>query len=148
MRRMLKIGGIVVAVLLAVIISLPFLINVNQFKPMLESQLSTALNREVKLGNLGFSLLAGQVTADDLSVSEDQAFGKPAFIHAKSLAVGAELWPFIMSRKLIVTYLTIDQPEIALVQAPTGSWNFRAWAARLRRPRRRPRPARLPWTFR
>ena len=124
MRRILKWLGIVVAVLLVVVISLPFLINVNQFKPMLESQLSTALNREVKLGNLKLSILAGEVTADDLSVSEDEAFGKPAFISAKALNVGAEIWPFLMSRKLIVTYLTIDQPEIALVQAPSGSWNF------------------------
>src|ERR1700690_2161548 len=124
MRRILKWLGIVVAVLIVVVISLPFLINVNQFKPMLESQLSTALNREVKLGNLKLSILAGEVTADDLSVSEDQAFGKPAFISAKALNVGAQIWPFLMSRKLIVTYLTIDQPQIALVQAPSGSWNF------------------------
>jgi AsmA protein len=124
MRRILKWVGVSVAVLLVVVVSLPFLINVNQFKPMLESELSTALNREVKLGNLKLSLLSGEVNADDLSVAEDQAFGKPAFIRAKSLGVGAEIWPFLMSRKLIVTYLTIDQPEIALVQAPSGEWNF------------------------
>ncbi len=98
----------------------------------------------MKLGNLKLSILAGEVTADDLSVSEDQAFGKPAFISAKSLKVGAEIWPFLMSRKLIVTYLTIDQPEIALVQAPSGKWNFSSLgeaseACRRRRPRRRPR---------
>src|SRR5581483_5916772 len=52
------------------------------------------------------------------------AFGKPAFISAKSLSVGAQIWPFLFSRRLIVTYLTIDQPEIALVQAPSGNWNF------------------------
>ena len=124
MRRILKWVGISLAVLIAGVVSLPFLINVNQFKPVLESDLSTALNREVKLGNLKLSLLAGEVTADDLSVAEDQAFGKPAFIRAKSLGVGAEIWPFLMSRKLIVTYLTIDQPEIALVQSPSGRWNF------------------------
>jgi AsmA protein len=124
MRRVFKWVGICVAVLVVGVVSLPFLINVNQFKPMLESDLSAALNRAVKLGNLKLSLLAGQVTADDLSVAEDQAFGQPAFIRAKSLGVGAEIWPFLMSRKLIVTYLTIDQPEIALVQAPSGNWNF------------------------
>ena len=52
MRRIFKWAGIVLAVLVVVVVSLPFLINVNQFKPMLESELSTALNREVKLGNL------------------------------------------------------------------------------------------------
>ena len=124
MRRILKWVGVLVAVLVVAVVSLPFLINVNQFKPMLESELSTALSREVKLGSLKLSLLAGEVTADDLSVAEDRAFGKPAFIHAKSLSVGAQIWPFLMSRKLIVTYLTIDQPEIALVQAPSGDWNF------------------------
>lgn len=124
MRQILKWVGIVLAVLILAVVSLPFLIDVNQFKPRLESALSTALNREVKLGNLKLSILSGEVTADDLSVSEDQAFGKPAFIQAKSLRVGAEIWPFLISRKLVVTYLTIDQPEIALVQAPSGNWNF------------------------
>ena len=102
MRRILKWVGIVLALLLVAMLSLPFLINVNQFKPVLETELSTALNREVKLGNLKLSLFSGEVTAADLSVGEDQAFGKPAFIRAKSLNVGAEIWPFLMSRRLIV----------------------------------------------
>jgi AsmA protein len=124
MRRILKWVGILVAVLIVAVVSLPFLINVNQFKPQLEAALSTALNRDVRLGNLKLSLLTGEVSADDLSVAEDEAYGKPAFIRAKSLAVGAQIWPFLMSRKLIVTYVTIDQPEIALVQGSTGDWNF------------------------
>ena len=133
MRRILKWVGIAVAVLVVAVVSLPFLINVEQFKPMLESELSTALNREVKLGHLKLSLLAGEVTTNDLSVAEDQAFGKPAFIRAKSLSVGAEIWPFLMSRKLIVTYLTIDQPEISLVQAPSGDWNFSSLGGKTKR---------------
>ncbi len=133
MARIFKFVAIFLAVLVVVVISLPLLINVNQFKPMLESQLSTALNREVKLGNLRLRLLAGEVGADDLSVAEDPAFGKPAFIRAKSLSVGAKIWPFLISRRLIVTYLTIDQPEIALVQAPSGNWNFSSLGARVQK---------------
>ena len=133
MRRVLKWIAIVMAILVVAVISLPFLINVNQFKPMLESELSTALNREVKLGNLKLSLLAGEVTADDLSVAEDEAFGKPAFVSAKSLNVGAEIWPFLMSRKLIITYLTIDQPQIVLAQAPSGNWNFSSLGGKSKR---------------
>jgi AsmA protein len=71
MRRILKWVGILVAVLIVAVVSLPFLINVNQFKPQLEAALSTALNREVKLGNLKLSLLTGEVSADDLSVAEE-----------------------------------------------------------------------------
>src|SRR5262249_32532772 len=75
-------------------------------------------------GNLRLRLLQGEITADDLSVAEDPAFGKPAFLRAASLHVGVALWPFLFSRKLIVTDLTIDQPEVVLVQSKSGDWNF------------------------
>ncbi len=124
MRRLAKWVGIVIAFLIVVVISLPFLMNVDQFRPTLQADLSAALGREVTLGNLHLQLLSGEVTADDLSVAEDPAFGKPAFIRAKSLHVGVEIFPFLFSHKLIVTDLLIDQPEIALVQSATGDWNF------------------------
>ena len=124
MRRALKWIGILIAVLILAAASLPFLISVNQFRPTLASELSTALGREVTLGNLRLKILTGEVAADDLSVAEDPAFGKPAFLRAKSLHVGVELWPFLFSRKLIVTNLSIDQPEIMLAQSPSGDWNF------------------------
>ncbi len=134
MRRIVKWVGVAVAALLVVMVSLPLLINVDRFKPVLEGELSAALNREVKLGKLKLSLFSGEVMADDLSVAEDQAFGKPAFIQAKSLKVGAEIWPFLVSRKLIVTYLVIDQPEIALVQAASGDWNFSSLGGKAKKP--------------
>jgi AsmA protein len=122
--RIVKWAGIFIALMILIVVSLPFLINVDQFRPTLQSELSDALGREVTLGNLKLKVLAGEVSADDLSVAEDSAFGKPAFLKAKSLHVGVEIWPFLFSRKLIVTDLNIDQPEIALVQSPSGNWNF------------------------
>ncbi len=124
MKRIAKWVGIVFAVLVLIVVCLPFLINVDQFRPALQADLSSALGRDVKLGNLKLRILSGEVTADDLSVAEDPAFGKPAFLQAKSLHVGVQILPFLISRKLIVTDLQIDQPEIALVQAPSGNWNF------------------------
>jgi AsmA protein len=124
MKPIVKWTGISLAILILVVVSLPLLINVDQFRPTLQSDLSDALGREVTLGNLRLRILSGEVTADDLSVAEDPAFGKPAFLRAKSLHVGVEILPFLMSRKLIVTDLQIDEPEIALVQASSGDWNF------------------------
>ena len=145
MKRIAKWVGIFLAVVIVAVLSLPFLINVDQFRPTLVSDLSSALGREVKLGDLRLKILAGEVTADDLSVAEDPAFGKPAFLAAKSLHVGVELWPFLMSRKLIVSDLTIDQPEIALVQAPSGNWNFSTLGGKSHQPSSAaPSSARLP----
>lgn len=130
MKSFAKWVGIILAVLILSVVSLPFFINVDQFRPTLTSDLSSALGREVTLGNLRLKILSGEVTADDLSVAEDPAFGKPAFLRAKSLHVGVELWPFLISRKLIVKDMTIDQPEIALVQSPSGDWNFSSLGSR------------------
>ena len=124
MKRIAKWMGILLAVLILGVVSVPFLINVDQFRPTLQSELTNVLGRTVTLGNLQLKILQGEVAADDLSVAEDPVFGKPAFLRAKSLHVGVELWPFIFSRKMIVTDLNIDQPEIDLVQSSTGDWNF------------------------
>jgi AsmA protein len=124
MNRSLKIAGIVIAVLLLIAIALPFLINVNSFRPRLESELSTALGRDVKVGNLSLSILSGSVAADNLSIADDPAFSSNPFVQAKQLKVGVELIPLIFSKALHVTHLTLDQPQIMLLRSASGKWNF------------------------
>jgi AsmA protein len=124
MKRIAKVLGIALALLIVVAISLPFLINANQFRPMLEGKLSQGLGREVKLGDLKFSILSGGVTASDLAIADHPDFSKTPFLRAKSLTVSAKLLPFIFSRKLKVTGLIIDQPEIVLLRSAPGQWNF------------------------
>jgi AsmA protein len=124
MKRIAVIGGAMIALLLLAALALPFLIDPNTFRPMLESRLTQALGRDVKLGDLKLSILSGSVTANDLSIADDPAYSRTPFVQAKSLAIGVELWPLIASRKLHVTGLTIDGPAIALIQAPNGDWNF------------------------
>jgi AsmA protein len=122
--KILKIVGIVVAILLLVLIALPFLINVNSFRPKIESELTSALGRQVTLGNLSLSLLSGNVGADNIAIADDPRFSKSPFITAKSLKVGVEMMPLIFSKQLNVTGITLDQPEITLLKTPQGMWNF------------------------
>ena len=124
MRRIARVVGILIALVVIVAVSLPFLINANRFKPKLESTLSEALGRQVTIGDLKLSLLSGGVTANGLAIADDPAFSNTPFVQAKSLDVGVELWPLITSRKLNVTRLTIEQPEVKLLQAPSGRWNY------------------------
>jgi AsmA protein len=125
MKRGLKILAIVIAVLIVIAIAVPFLVDANTFRPKLESELSDALGRTVKVGNLSLSLLSGGVTADDIAIADDPAFSKTPFVQAKSLKVGVELIPLIFSKSLNVTELTLNQPEISLVRSENGEkWNF------------------------
>jgi len=123
MKRWLRIGGIALAILLLIVIVLPFLINVNRFRPQVESEASAALGRQVTVGNLSLSLLSGSVGADNIAIADDPAFSKSPFVTAQSLKVGVELLP-LLSSKLHVTYITLEQPQITLLKAANGKWNF------------------------
>jgi AsmA protein len=124
MKNVLKIVGVVIVVLIVVLIALPFIIDVNTFRPRIEAELSSALGRQVKVGNLKLSLLGGSLSADDLAIADDPSFSKGPFIRAKELSVGVELMPLIFSKTLNVTNLTIDEPQIDLVHKADGKWNF------------------------
>lgn len=122
--KALKILGVVIVVLILVVLALPFIINVNAFRPTIEAELSNALGRQVKIGNLKFSILSGGISADDLSIADDPSFSKTAFIQAKGLDVGVDLAPLIFSKTLHVNDLTLDQPQVMLFRSPSGKWNF------------------------
>ncbi len=134
MKRILGFIGIAVGVLLLIVLALVFFVDANQFRPKLESSLSQALGRPVTVGNLKVSLLSGGVAADDLTIADDPSFSKSPFVHAQSLTVGVEMWPLIVSRKLNVTALTIDQPEVSLLQTPSGEWNFSSLGSKSKMP--------------
>ena len=137
-KNILKIIGIVIAVLLAIVIALPFFINVNNYRPQIESNLSSALGRPVTVGNLSLSILSGSVEANQLSIGDDLKFSNTPFMQAKSLKVGVELLPLIFSKQLNVTHLVIEQPQIALLRNRDGIWNFSSLGNQAGRPAKAP----------
>ena len=122
--RWLRITGIAVAVLLVILLALPFLINVNSFRPKIESELTNVLGRRVALGELSLSLLSGKVSVENVSIADDPAFSKSPFVTAKSLKVGVELMPLVFSKTLNVTGIVLDEPKITLLKAANATWNF------------------------
>src|SRR5439155_2313880 len=124
MKRALKIVAIVIGVLIVVVVALPFIVNVNNFRPRIESELTTALGRKVTVGNLSLSLWSGSLAADDIAIADDPGFSTSPFIKAKSLDVGVEIIPLILSKTLHVTDLTLSQPQVALLRDRSGKWNF------------------------
>jgi AsmA protein len=124
LKAKLRYVAVAVGVLLLFLISLPFFISVNSFRPEIEQHLSSALGRQVHLGNLSFSILSGGLSAENLSISDDPSFNKLPFLTAKSLKIGVELWPLITSKTLNITDLAIEKPEVILMRNQQGKWNF------------------------
>jgi AsmA protein len=120
----LKVLILVVVLIVAILIALPFIIDVNRFRPEIESQITSALGRVVKIGNLKLSLLSGGVSVDDFTIADDPAFSKSPFVRAKSLQVGVELKPLIFSKEVRITKILLDSPDINLIRSESGQWNF------------------------
>jgi len=129
-KKLLIIAAAVTGVLILAAVVLPLLVDVDRFRPVIQSEMRTALGREVRIGKLQFSLLAGGITAENISIADDPAFSKEPFLRAKSLAVGVDLMPLIFSRSLHVQGLTIQEAEVTLLKNPAGKWNFSTLGAR------------------
>ena len=125
MKKSVKIG-------LAAAIALPLLaaaaihlfVDANTFRPMIESQLSAALSRKVTLGDLRLSVMTGSLVANDLAIAEDPKFGLAPFFTAKRLRIGVQMKPLIFNRQLIVQSFEVEAPQIYLIRAGDGTWNF------------------------
>ena len=125
MKKSVKIG-------LAAAIALPILaaaairlfVDANTFRPTIESRLSAALSRRVTLGALSLSVMTGSLVANDLAIAEDPKFGQTPFFIAKRLRIGVQMKPLIFNRQLIVRSFEVDAPQIHLICAEDGTWNF------------------------
>lgn len=124
MKRLLKWIAIIVAILIIVIVAVPFFINVNTFRPQIQTELSSALGRDVTLGNLKLSLWSGSLEADNIAIADDPSFSKTPFVKAEALSVGVNVFPLIFSKTLEVRNITLKRPEVVLLRKPDGVWNF------------------------
>lgn len=124
MKRRTKIllaAGIVVVIIAA---SIPLLLNANNYRGTLESELSQSLGRQVHLGDMSFAPFTGNLVAKDVVISDDPSFSNQPFLQAKALKIGVELGPLIFHHQLEVTHFTAEEPNIQLIHAANGTWNF------------------------
>jgi AsmA protein len=123
-KKIAIVGAAVVGLGIVAALGLIFLVDANQFRPQLEGMMGDALGRKVSIGKIRTALLSGGIALDDLSIADDPAFSRAPFVTAKSVSVGVDLMPLIMSRSLHVQSIRLDEPQVALISSPSGQWNF------------------------
>jgi len=125
MKKSVKIGlsaAIALPILAAAAVRL--FVDANTFRPMIESRLTATLSRKVTLGALSLSVMTGSLVANDLAIAEDPRFGETPFFTAKRLRIGVQMKPLIFNSELIVRSFDVDAPQIHLIRAEDGTWNF------------------------
>ena len=124
MKRWTKILLAFVGLIVVGIASVPLFVNANTFRPAVERQLTTMFGRSVKLGDLNLSLFPGVLVAKDLSLADDPQFSAAPFLAAKGLRIGVSLRRLIFSRQVQMRSIQIESPQIILIRAENGTWNF------------------------
>ncbi len=124
MKRVAVIVGVLVVVLLVMAMTLPLFVSTNTFLPILQQRLSATLGRKVTIGNLSLNIFKGGMVADNLVIADDPAFSTQPFLQAKQLHVGVNLGLLLFHKQLDVTKLDIINPDMQLLQAANGRWNY------------------------
>src|SRR5277367_1059574 len=103
---------------------LPVFVKANTFQPVIEKQLSASLGRTVTLGDLRLPPFSGSLVATNLVVADDPNFSAAPFLTAKELRIGVFLRPLIFSHEVKLRDFEIESPEITVIRAANGTWNF------------------------
>jgi AsmA protein len=127
MKRVLIIGGIVLAVLIAAVVIVPMLIPTEVYRQRIEAEASQALGREVKVtGKVSVSIFPRiEARAGASTVANPEGFGDQPFASMKELRAAVSLWALIFQRVEVEEFVLVE-PNIALIQLENGrnNWTF------------------------
>ena len=122
-RLLLMVAGGALAVLVVLLIALPYLVDVNRYRGLITAKAEEALGREVRLGEMQLSLWPTLgLRVDDLAIGALPEEGEGDLLIAQHLRVGARLLP-LMRKQLEVTSITVEAPQLTLVRDAQGRWN-------------------------
>ncbi len=129
MRKLIAVLAVLIALAVAAAFALPLLIDVNQYRGRIQSELQQRLRRTVKLGALGLKIIPLAIRVDGLEVGESPAFqsGKP-FAAAKELSVRVGLLALLQGQ-VHVESLRLLEPRIELIRDRNGVWNYSSLGA-------------------
>ena len=115
--------GVIVLLFIGVILSLPFLIDLNKYQDQYKPFIEDALNRKIQLEDIRLAVwprIGARVAG--FAVLDDPAFGPGPFTSLTSLDVGVNLMP-LLSGKVEVEEITLRDPVITVIKNENGVLN-------------------------
>ncbi len=122
MKILIGLLGLVVLIV-GVVLTLPFLVDLNKYQDQYKPLIEDALNRKVQLQDIRLTIwprIGARVAG--FSVLDDPAFGTDPFASLSSLEVGVKLMP-LLSSKVEVEEITLRQPVITVIKNQKGVLN-------------------------
>ncbi|SHO48793.1 AsmA family protein [Desulfopila aestuarii] len=118
------IGGLAIIVLAAVLV-VPKIVDVQKYKPLLMEKVSEATGRKVSLdGDLNLSIFPWVgVSFSDFRLGNPEGYGEKDLVIVKSFEAHVKLMP-LLSREVQVDSFILDGPEIYLEKRKDGRTNW------------------------
>lgn len=123
-RKLIIAAAVIVGLPLLVLLALPFFINANDFRPVLQTQLSEKLHRPVTLGDMQLKTFPLSIRIADVLIGQPAGYPVPQpFLQAKEVFVGVSLFP-LLRKEVEVNSVRLASPRIELVRNTAGRWNY------------------------
>jgi len=124
MRRAAIIVGVVVVLVVATALALPYLFDVNRYHSRIQSEIEKRLGRQTSLGPMRLSLFPFAIRVQGATIAEDPSFGEgKVFARTDELYVRADLFPLLRG-DVRLRALELERPQIEVVRNAGGVWNF------------------------
>ena len=124
MKKLLKVAGIVVGVLIVLIIGLSIFVksylSSDRLKPMILPKAEAMTGRKVFLDEISVSLFKG-IVAKGLSVKEKD--GQGDFLKVGRFVLSYRLLP-LLKKQLVISKIEIGSPSISIKKERGGRYNF------------------------
>jgi uncharacterized protein involved in outer membrane biogenesis len=113
-----------VVLVIGVAIAIPFLIDIDRYRPQVVAHIEEATGKPASIGKLTLTILPKlSIRVDDFVLSNPSGFPKGDFLKAKRIYAevdGSALW----NRKVVIQSIELNDPVINLLSNSRGKWNF------------------------
>lgn len=127
MKKILKIAGIVVALLLIVMVSLPFLLK-DKIVALVKEEANKSLNATLDFEKLDLSFFShfpkASVQLDRFSISGQGDFSGDTLIVARRIDLAVNVMSLFGDNGLDVSYIVLDRPVIRALKQKDGRVNW------------------------
>lgn len=123
-KRTIKYSLAVLAVIMGILLAVPFFIDINDYKPQITKAVEDATGRTIQIGEIKASLFPWVgVRLDNVRLSNREGFSDRDFLKIKSLNIQLDLLP-LFSKQIEVKRFTLDTPELFLERNSEGEGNW------------------------
>jgi AsmA protein len=124
MRKLGIALAIVIGLIIIAIVALPYLLDVNQYRGKIQSELQARTGRAVSLGQMDLKIMPFAFRVQNAVIGEDPRFrSSQPFAQAQELLVAVKLMP-LLSKRVEIDSLELKNPKIEMIRNEQGVWNF------------------------